>query len=157
MLLGCDAGGSGKGDIKKMRLMIVLFGGDMYCTLPLLQILIFDFYMILCSCQIVYLNNCPVVTLSFDRCTSILQNQDLSTYQINWPFRKSNIYQNFLIGQKDILSAKLSNEAFDFTLYRLVRCTPCKEQCALRYSQVFVSWILAAQLCTQNVGCQRKK
>ena len=136
--------------------MVVLLGDGIYRTLALLLILIFDFYMILCSCQIIYLNNCPVLRLSFDRRASILHNWDLSTCQINWPFRKVNIYYDFLIGQKDILSAKLSNENFDSTLSRLVWCTVCKEYCALRYLQVFQSWTFAAQLCTQNVGCQRK-
>ena len=56
MLLGGDAGGSGRGDLKEVRFMVVLLGGGIYCTLILLWILIFDFYMILCSYQIIYLN-----------------------------------------------------------------------------------------------------
>ena len=72
MSLGGDAGGSGRGDLKELRLMFVLLGGGIYRTLALLWILIFDFYMILCSCQIIYLNNCSVVRLNFDRRASIL-------------------------------------------------------------------------------------
>ena len=120
-------------------------------------ILTFDFYMISCSRQIVYLNNCSVVRFSFDPCFSGLFKCELSTYQIYQYFRYVHKYQDFLIGQRDVLSTKLSNEDFYFTLSRLVRCTPCKEQCALQYLQLFKSWIFAAKICTLNVGCQRKR
>ena len=43
MLLGGDAGGSGRGDLKEMMLMVILLGGGIYCTLALLWILIFEF------------------------------------------------------------------------------------------------------------------
>ena len=55
-----------------MRFIVVLLGGVVYCMLALLLILIFDFDMILCSRQIIYLHNCLVVRLSFDRRASIL-------------------------------------------------------------------------------------
>ena len=55
-----------------MRLMFDLLGGGICCSLALFWILIFGFYMILCSCQIIYLNNCLVVRLSFDRRAPIL-------------------------------------------------------------------------------------
>ena len=79
MTLGGDEGGSGRGDLKEVRFMVVLLVDGIYRTLALLLILIFDFYMILCSCQIIYLNNCPVLRSSFDRRASILHNWDLST------------------------------------------------------------------------------
>ena len=60
MLLGGEVGGSGRGDLKEVRFMVVLLVDGIYRTLALLLILIFDFYMILCSCQIIYLNNCSV-------------------------------------------------------------------------------------------------
>ena len=72
MLLGGNEGGSGRGGLKEVRFIVVLLGGGIYCMLALLLTLIFDFYMILCSCQIIYLNNCSVVRLSFDRRASIL-------------------------------------------------------------------------------------
>ena len=72
MLLGGHEGGSGRGGLKEVRFIVVLLGGGIYCMLALLLILIFDFYMILCSRQIIYLNNCLVVRLSFDRRASIL-------------------------------------------------------------------------------------
>ena len=73
MLLGGDVGRSGMEDLKEMRLMVILLGGSIYCTLALLWIPIFDFYMILYSCQIIYLNNCSVIRLGFDRRASIVQ------------------------------------------------------------------------------------
>ena len=79
MTLGCDEGGSGRGYLKEVMFTVVLLGDGIYRTLALLLILIFDFYMILCSCQIIYLNNCSVLRLSFDRRASILHNWDLST------------------------------------------------------------------------------
>ena len=100
--------------------MFVLLGGGNYRIFALLWILIFDFYMILCSRQIIYLNNLPVVNISFDRRTSILHSWDLSKCWIHWPFRKVNIYYDFLVGEKDILCAKLSNEDVGFTPSRLV-------------------------------------
>ena len=66
MLLGGDGGGSEKKGLNKVRFMRVLLGGGIYSMLALLWILIFDFYMILCSRQIIYLNNCSVIRLSFD-------------------------------------------------------------------------------------------
>ena len=87
------------GDLNQMRLMFDLLGGDIYRTLALFWIPIFGFYMIVCSREtIIYLNNCSVARLSFDRCTSNLHKYDLSTYYINWPFRKANMYYDFLIG-----------------------------------------------------------
>ena len=79
MLLGGDGGGSGRGDLKEVSFMIVLLGGGIYRMLALVWIPLFDFYMILCSRQIVYLNNVSVVMLSFDRRTSKIHNWDLST------------------------------------------------------------------------------
>ena len=79
MLLGGDGGGSGRRDLKEVSFTFVLLCGGNCRILALLWILIFDFYMILCSCQIIYLNNLSVVKLSFDRRTSILHNWDLST------------------------------------------------------------------------------
>ena len=79
MLLGGDWGGSGREDHKEVSFMFVLLNGDKYRMLALLWILIFDFYMILCSRQIIYLNNVSVVKLKFDWCTSILHKWDLST------------------------------------------------------------------------------
>ena len=72
MLLGDDGGGSGRGDLKEVRLMVVLLGGGIYRMLALLWMQILDFYMILCSRQILYLNHCSVVRLSFDRHASVL-------------------------------------------------------------------------------------
>ena len=72
-------GGEDGGDLKEVSFMFVLLGGGKYRMLALLWILIFDFYMILCSSQIIYLNNLSVVKLCFDRRTSILHNWDLST------------------------------------------------------------------------------
>ena len=46
MLLGDDAGGSRRGNLKEIRFMIVLLGGGIYCLLALLWKLIYDFYMI---------------------------------------------------------------------------------------------------------------
>ena len=43
MLLGGNAGRSGRGDLKEMRLMVVLLSGGIYCTLALLWIIIFEF------------------------------------------------------------------------------------------------------------------
>ena len=57
MLLGGDGGGSGRGDLKEVIFMFVLLGGGKYRMLALIWILIFDFYMILCSRQIIYINN----------------------------------------------------------------------------------------------------
>ena len=79
MLLGGDGRRSGRGDFKEVSVIFVLLGGGKYRMLALLWILLFDFYMILCSRQIIYLNNCSVVKLKFDRCTSVLHNWDLST------------------------------------------------------------------------------
>ena len=67
------------GDLREVIFMFVLLFGGNYRMLALLWILIFDLYMILCSCQIIYLNNVSVVKLSFDRPASILHNWDLST------------------------------------------------------------------------------
>ena len=78
MLLRGDAEGSGRGYLEELRLMIVLLRRGMYCMLALLWILIFDFYMILCSYQIMKLNNCLVVRLSFDRRASIPHKWELS-------------------------------------------------------------------------------
>ena len=77
VLLSGD-GGKG-GDLKEVIFIFVLFYGGTYCMLALLLIPIFDLYMILCSCQIIYLDNVSVITLSVDRRTSILHNWDLST------------------------------------------------------------------------------
>ena len=79
MLLGGDGGGSGRGDLKEVDFVIVLLGGGNHRMLALLWILIFDFYMILCPHQIIHLNICSVVKLSFYRRTSILHTCDLST------------------------------------------------------------------------------
>ena len=68
-----------RGDHKEVRFVVVLLGGDIYRIHALLWILLFDFYMILYSRQIVYLNKYPVVRLSFDRRASILHNWVLST------------------------------------------------------------------------------
>ena len=78
MLLGGDAGGSGRGDLKEVRFMVVLLGDGIYRTLALLLILIFDFYMILCSLQIIFVNGFSVVKLSCERRSSILNHWDLS-------------------------------------------------------------------------------
>ena len=78
MLLGGDAGGSGRGDFKEVMFMVVLLGGVIYHMLALLWILTFYIYTILCSHQMIYLNNYSVVGLSFDRSASILHNWDLS-------------------------------------------------------------------------------
>ena len=67
------------GDLKEVIFLFVLLGGGKYRMLALLWILIFDFYMILCLRQIIYLNDFSVVKLKFDWCTSILHNWDLST------------------------------------------------------------------------------
>ena len=91
MLLGGDGGGSGRGDLKEVDVVIVLLGGGNHRMLALLWILIFDFYMILCPHQIIHLNNISVVKLSFYRRTLILTNCDLSTCEINRPLRKANI------------------------------------------------------------------
>ena len=72
MLLS-DIGG-GVGDLKEVNYLFVLFYADNYCMLALLRIPIFDLYMILCSRQIIYLNNLAVVKLNFDRRVSILHN-----------------------------------------------------------------------------------
>ena len=73
MLLGGDVGGSGMEDLKERRLMVVLLGVSIYGMLALLWIPIFDFHMILYSCQTIYLNNCSVIRLGFDWRASILQ------------------------------------------------------------------------------------
>ena len=78
MLLGGD-GGSGRRGLKEVSFMIVLLGGGNHRMLALLWILIFDFYMILYSRQIIHLNIVSVVKLSFCGRTSILYNWDLST------------------------------------------------------------------------------
>ena len=78
MFLGCDGEGSGRGDLKEVCFICVLWGGGNYCMLALLWILIFDFNMILCSRQIIHLNNVSVVELSFEWRTSILHNWDVS-------------------------------------------------------------------------------
>ena len=44
--------------------MVVLLGGGIYRALALLWILIFDFYMVLFFFQIIYLNDCSVVTVN---------------------------------------------------------------------------------------------
>ena len=74
MLSGGDGGGSESGDLKEMGFMAVLFGESIYHMLARLWIPIFDFYMILHSRQIIYINDLSVVKLKFDRCTSILHN-----------------------------------------------------------------------------------
>ena len=61
MSLGGDGEGSGRGDLKEVSFMFVLFDGAIYRMLDLLWILIFDFYMILCSRQVIYMNNASVV------------------------------------------------------------------------------------------------
>ena len=76
LLGGKTGGGSTRGDLEEVKSMVVLLGGVIYRMLALLWMLTFDFYMILCSCQIIYLNNCSVVRLSFDRRASILHNWD---------------------------------------------------------------------------------
>ena len=53
MLLGGDGAGSERGDIKEVSFMVVLLGAIIYPMLALLWILIFDFYMILCSRKII--------------------------------------------------------------------------------------------------------
>ena len=80
--------------------MVILLGGGIYRMLALLWILIYDFCMILCSRQIIYLNDLSVVRFSFDRRAAILHNWDLSTCYINQPLRKVNIYYYFLICQR---------------------------------------------------------
>ena len=65
-------GGSGRGDLEDLRVVFVLLDGGIYCTLAMLWILIFVFFVILCSCQIIYLNICSVVRFSFDSRFSIL-------------------------------------------------------------------------------------
>ena len=72
-------GGSGRGDLKEMSFMVVLLGGGNSRMVDLLWIIIFDFYMILCSGQIIYLNDYSVVKLCFDRGASILHNWNIST------------------------------------------------------------------------------
>ena len=72
MLLCGDGGGSGRGDLEEVIFMFVLLGGGKYRMFSLLWTLIFDLYMILCSCQIIYINHLSVVKLNVDRCTSIL-------------------------------------------------------------------------------------
>ena len=72
-------GRSRRGDLKEVSFLFVLLGGGNYHMLALLRIPTFDLYMILCSRQIIYINNCSVVKLSFDRRSSILHNWDLST------------------------------------------------------------------------------
>ena len=67
MLLGGD-GGSGRRGLKEVSFMIVLLGGGSYCILALLWILISDFNMILCSRQIIYLNNLSVVKQRKGKC-----------------------------------------------------------------------------------------
>ena len=120
-------GGIRRGDLKEVRFMVILLGGGIYRMLALLWILIYDFYMILCSRQIIYLNDLSVVRFSFDRRASILHNWDLSTCYINRPFRKVNIYYDFLICQSLVLPAKPRIEDIDFTLSRLVWRNPFKE------------------------------
>ena len=78
MLLVGNEGGSGRSGLKEVRFVVVLLGGGIYLMLALLLILIFDFYMILCSRQIIYLNNVSVVKLSFDRRSTILYKWYLS-------------------------------------------------------------------------------
>ena len=80
MLLGGDGRGSGRGDIKEVSFMFVSLGGGKYRILALLWIIIFDFYMILCSRQIIHVNNVSVVKLSFYRHTSILYIWDISRW-----------------------------------------------------------------------------
>ena len=46
MLLGGDAGGSGKRGLKELGVVFFLLDGDIHYTLGVLLILIFDFYMI---------------------------------------------------------------------------------------------------------------
>ena len=70
MLLGGNEGRSGS--LEEVRLIAVSLGGVICRILALLLIQIFHFYMILCSRQIIYLNDCLVVRLSFDRRASIL-------------------------------------------------------------------------------------
>ena len=43
MLLGGDAGESGRGDHKELGVVFVLLDGGIYCTLAMLSILTFDF------------------------------------------------------------------------------------------------------------------
>ena len=78
MLLGGGGGKVGGGSQRSDFHDCVLLGGGNHRMLALLWILIFDFYMILCPHQIIHLNNCSVVKLSFDRRTSILHHCDLS-------------------------------------------------------------------------------
>ena len=78
MLLGGDGGVSGRGDLKEVSFMFVLLGGGKYCMIALFLIRIFDFYMILCSRQLMYLKYVSVVTLSFDWRNPILHKADLS-------------------------------------------------------------------------------
>ena len=68
------SGHGGGEDLKEVIFIFFLFCGGNYCMLALLRIPIFDLYMILCSRQIIYLNNLSVVKLSFDRSVSILHN-----------------------------------------------------------------------------------
>ena len=65
-------GGGGRGNLGDLRVLFVLLDGGISCTLAMLWILIFVFFVILCSFQIVYLNNCAVVRFSFDPHFSIL-------------------------------------------------------------------------------------
>ena len=115
-----------RGDLKEVRLMVILLGGGIYPRLALFFIQIFDLYMILCSRQVIYLNKFSIVKLSFDGRAPIRHNWDLSICWINYLFRRVDIYA-FLVGQKDILYPKLCNEDVNLIQSRLVRRTPCKE------------------------------
>ena len=79
MLSGVDGGGSESGDLKEMRFMAVLFGESIYHMLARLWIPIFDFYTLLHSRQIIYLNILSVVRSSFDWRALILHNREIST------------------------------------------------------------------------------
>ena len=62
-----------------MRFVAVLFGESIYHMLARLWIPIFDFYTLLHSRQIIYLNILSVVRSSFDWRALILHNREIST------------------------------------------------------------------------------
>ena len=102
MLLSGDGGG-GRGNMKEVSSMILLLCGGVYRMLAPLWILILGFYVILCSLQIIYLNNVSGVKFSFDRRGSILHSVDIFTCWINRPFRKLNTYMPLSLVRKIFL------------------------------------------------------
>ena len=69
--------GSGRGDLKEVSFMYVLLGGGNYRMLALLRVLLFDFYMVFYSRQLICLNNVSVIKLVL---TGALQSCIIGNY-----------------------------------------------------------------------------